>query len=367
MKTYISILIALSFLIVSCQKSTDKKAQLENLKKQRDKLTEQISKLEDELAKSDTSKADLLTVKVEAVSPHIFRHYIEVQGKIDGEDNLGVSPKTIGVITNIYVKQGDIVRAGQVLAQLDDQVLQKSLQELKTQLDFANSLYLKQKTLWDQKIGSEIQYLTAKNNKESMENRLKTLLDQIEMNKIKSPINGTVEDIPVKIGQSVAPGFTSFRVINFSTIKVLAEVAEAYASKINTGDSVLIELPDLNKTIPARVTFSSKYINPINRTFVVEVRLKPEQLDFRANMIATMKINDYKVSTTVVPVNLVQNSQQGQFVFIVGKKENKVEKRLIKTGLSYNGSIEIPEGLADGDLLIISGYQDLKPGTVVKY
>lgn len=367
MKTNILIFAVLSLMIVSCSRNTDPKKQLEKLKKERDQLTEQINKLEMEMTKKDTSKDDLLTVKVEEVKSGIFKHYIEVQGKIDGEDNLAVSSKSIGVITNIHVKQGDFVRAGQVLAQLDDQVLQKSLVELKTQLDFATSLYLKQKNLWDQKIGSEVQYLTAKNNKESLENRLKTLADQIELYKIKSPINGTVEDIPVKIGQSVSPGFSAFRVINFSTLKVVAEVAEAYGSKIKTGDSVIIVIPDLNKEIPARVTFSSKYINPTNRTFIVEVRLKPEQLEFRANMVAALKINDYKTTAIVVPINLVQNSQQEQYVYIVSKNDHKVGKKNIKTGLTYNGSVEISSGLEEGDLLITSGYQDLKPGTIVKY
>jgi len=367
MKKFISILIALSFIIIACQKDIDKKAQLEKLKKERDKLTEQINKLQDEINKADTSKVNLTQVIVSELKLQTFKHYIDVQGKVDGEDNIGVSPKTMGVITAIYVKQGQYVSVGQVLAQIDDQVIQKSLQELRTQLDFATDMYNKQKRLWDQKIGSEVQFLSAKNNKESMENRMKTLHDQIEMSKIKSPINGTVEDIPVKIGQSVAPGITTFRVINFSMLKVMAEVAEAYAPKINTGDSVIVELPDLYKEIPATVTFSSKYINPTNRTFTVEVKLNPSKIDYRANMIAGLKINDYKSKAIAIPINLIQNSQQGQYVLVVNKESNKVEKTFITTGLTYNGVAEITKGLSVGDLLITTGYLDLKEGTVVKY
>ena len=239
MKTRI-LLAFLVLTIASCGKKDDKSAQLEKLKGERDKINTEITKLEDELTKEGKGNVNTssVIVKVSTIAPQVFNHYIEVQGKIDGEDNVAVSAQAMGVIKNINVKAGQLVKKGQVLAEIDADVMFQSLSELQQQLQFATDLYNKQKSLWDKKIGSEVQYMTAKNNKESMEKRVSTLKDQIEMYKIKSPINGTVEDLPIKIGQNIAPGLVAARVINFSTVKATAEVAEAYSSKVNTNDDV---------------------------------------------------------------------------------------------------------------------------------
>lgn len=317
---------------------------------------------------SGNSAIQIKYVSVTELKPQEFNHYLEVQGKFDGDENVAVSPKSMGVITQIYVKNGEQVKKNQQLAQLDDEVLQKSMKELKSSYDLANQLYEKQKNLWDQKIGTEVQYLTAKTNKESLENRIATLNDQIDMMKIKSPIDGTVEDVPVKLGQSLAPGITAFRVINFSHIKVVAEVAEAYTAKVKTGDEVIVYVPDMNKEIKARISFASKYINPTNRTFIVEVRLEPREIDARANMIAVIKINDYKVpSTIVVSVNLVQKSLDKQFVYLVKEENNKMvaRKQTITQGMTYNGLTEIKSGLKEGDKAITVGYNDLNDGQPV--
>ena len=215
----------------------------------------------------------------------------------------------MGVVKTIYVKAGQTVKKDQVLADINADVLYQSLAEVQQQLQFATDLFNKQKSLWDKRIGSEIQFLTAKNNKESMEKRERTLKDQIDMYKIKSPINGTVEDLPLKIGQNIAPGFTAVRVINFSTIKAIAEVAETYSSKVKLNDDVLIYFPDLNKEIPSKLSFASKFINNVNRTFVVESRFSPNGDNISANMIAVVKINDYSnQAAIVIPINIIQNS-----------------------------------------------------------
>jgi membrane fusion protein, multidrug efflux system len=370
MKT--KLLVALfGLLIISCSKG-DKVAELQKLKKQRDQINSKIEQLESELQSSGiiTSDDDLENVAVSVLKPQPFNHYIEVQGRIDGDDNINVSPKMIGVVKSILVKPGDHVAAGQVMCQLDDDVLQQTMQELYTQSAFATDLFNKQKNLWSQKIGSEVQYLSAKNQKEALEKRIETLKDQIEMMKIKSPINGTVEDIPIKIGANVAPGMTAFRVLNFSKIKAVAEVAESYSSKIKTGDQVKIFMPDLNKEIAARLDFSSKFINPVNRTFLVEINLNPNEPDLRANMIAVIKINDYQNPEAItIPVNVIQNTQNSKYVFVASVENNKkvVRKRDIITGLTYNGVTEVKSGLASGDLLITSGYQDLKEGQIIKF
>jgi membrane fusion protein, multidrug efflux system len=315
------------------------------------------------------AETQLKYVSTSEIKLQEFKHYLEVQGRVDGDDNVSVSPKGVGVITQIFVNNGDHVRKGQILAQLDDAVLQNGLKELKSGLEFATDLYEKQKSLWDKKIGSEVQYLTAKNNKESLENKMATLKDQIDMMKVKSPIDGDVEDVPVKVGQSLAPGMTAFRVINFSHVKIVAEVAEAYSAKIKTGDDVIISIPDLNKEIKAKITFSSKYINPVNRTFIVEVKLNPKDIDARANLIAVIKINDYQVkSAIVIPVNYIQKSMEGQFVVLANENQPSkltAHRQKIISGMIYNGMAEIKSGLKEGDKIISAGYLDLNEGQAI--
>lgn len=359
-------------LAVACNKPADKKAQLENLKKERDKISEQIKKIETEIESQDgtASLGEVKNISVSDIKKSTFNHYIEVQGKIDGEDNIAVTPQMAGVVTAIYVKEGDVVKKGQVLAQLDNKTLLQSLQTAKTQYKLVNDLYVKQKNLWDRKIGSEVQYLTSKNNKESMEENIKTLEEQIDLARIKSPINGTVEEVPIKIGQLASPGAPSFRVVNFSRVKVVAEIAEAYSPKVKQGDNVIVYFPDFNKEIPAKINFSGRYINPVNRTFTVEVRLSGNAINFKANMITVLKINDYTAKNVfVIPMNLVQKSFDKQYVFLAKEENGKkmAYRQFITTGMNYNGQAEILNGLSEGNKLITMGYQDLNDGQSVKY
>ncbi|OFX51646.1 MAG: hypothetical protein A2046_09810 [Bacteroidetes bacterium GWA2_30_7] len=370
MKSVFSIIILVIF-FVSC-KNADKKVELEGLKKQYEELSEKIKTLEEEIAKTDSNVVqNSKFVQVNEVKTQKFEHYIEVQGKVDGDKNVAVNAQSMGVISDIFVKEGDEVSEGQVLAQIDASVLEQGIKELEASMSFVDTLYQKQKRLWEQKIGSEVQYLTAKNNKESLEKKRKTLLEQFEMSKIKSPISGTIEEIPIKIGQSIAPGFPAFRIVNFSTVKVYADVAESYSSKIKKGNNVNIFFPDFNEELSANIDFASKYISPINRTFQVEVRLtETKDIDFRANMIAVIKINDYRSdSAVVVPINLVQKSMNSTYVFLAYNDGNNIiaKKCDVEIGFIYNGLAEIKKGLKAGDKIITSGYQDLMEGQVVSY
>ena len=245
----------------------------------------------------------------------------------------------------------------------------QTLEELKTQIDFASNIYNKQKSLWDQKIGSEVQYLTAKNNKESLENKLKTLQEQINMMKITSPIDGTIEEMPIKIGQSMAPGIPAFRVVNFSKVKIMAEVAEAYSAKVSKGDSVLVSFPDINLEIKDKISFASKYINPINRTFSIEIKFNSGKNPIRANMVTVIKIADYNSpNAIIIPVNLVQSDNTGSYVYVSETINGKLvaKKRMVKQGMNYNGIVEILDGLKVGDKIITTGYQDLEEGQTIK-
>lgn len=363
-------LLAILMVFGACNRSTDKQAELDKLRAERDKLSEQIKILEAEIAGDGGATTKLKQVAVTTVTPITFRSYVEIQGKVDGDENIALSSKMAGFITSISVQQGQPVRKGQLLASFDDQVMQTSMQDLESALAFATNIYNKQKNLWDQNIGSEVQYLTAKNTKESLENKIKTLKEQLSMMRIVSPINGTIEEIPIKVGQYIAPGMTTFRVVNFSKIKVTADIAEAYSPKVNPGDSVIIFFPDFKEEVKTKLSFTSKFINPTNRTFQVECRLNPGKLQYKANMIAVVKIQDYKAENAiVVQDNLIQKTMSDRAVFVAIEKDGKkyAIKRVVKVGQSYNGLVEITEGLKAGDQLISTGYQELLDGQEVNF
>lgn len=372
MKTFNKTLILAMLVLfaIACSKSGDKKAELTSLKKERDAIEAKIRALEAELTNTENASGiKMISVLVTEAQPTEFNHYLEVQGKVDGEDNIAVSAQMAGILTSVFVKEGDAVKKGQILAQLDNNVLKQQIESVKTQLSFATSIYIKQKALWDKQIGSEIQYLTAKNNKESLEFNLATLNDQLEMTKIKSPINGTVEEVNLKVGQMASPGLPAIRVVNFSSVKVVAEVAEAYAPSIKPGNQVIVSFPDFNTEVEAKINFTSKYINPVNRTFLTEVRLGTSKVDYRANMIAVVKINDYKnPSAFVIPVSLVKDSSSGKFIYLA-KEDNgnyKAQRQIVTVGNTYNGMAEITGGIKAGDKIITTGYNSLMDGQIVK-
>jgi membrane fusion protein (multidrug efflux system) len=362
------------FALVGCgsKKTTDKKAELEQLKKEQEKVVEKITKLEKEIAAEGgggSAKKEKV-VALTAIQEMPFKHYLEIQGKVDADQNITVSAKLPGTISKILVKTGDDVKEGQVLATLDNQISYQSMQELQSSLAFANNVYQKQKNLWDQKIGSEMQFLTAKNNKESLERKMATLNEQLDMSNIKSPINGTVDDMMLKLGQTVAPGLPCVRIVNLSLLKVKAEVSENYASKIHQGNEVILHFPDINKDIHAKVNFVGKVINTLTRTFTVEVLLDPNATDLRPNMLAILKIADYSNDhALVVPVNVLQNSEEGNYVMVASVANGKsiAKKQIVSVGNTYNGVAEIKNGINKGEKIITTGYQDLDNGDIIKF
>lgn len=362
----------LAILAGCSSKEPDKKTRLEQLKKEHETLTEEIQKLEKEVAPANAVASTAVNVSTVARGP--FAHYIEVQGRIDGNENIAVNPRNQGgMVTRILVTEGATVTKGEVLAELDADVLKQQLSDMKNKLAFVTDLYNRQKTLWDQKIGSEVQYLKAKNDMETVQNGIATLDAQIKMAVITAPINGTVEDIPIKVGQLASPSspIPAFRIVNFSKAKAIADVGEAYSASVKTGDQVKIFLPDLDRELTQTVTFASKYINPTNRTFLVEAELPVSDITYRANMIAVLRIKDYfSPNAIAIPQSYIQNSRdEGQFVFLaVADNGRKVARKCpVTAGNSYNGLTEITSGLKEGDRIITSGYKDLYDGQPIEY
>jgi membrane fusion protein, multidrug efflux system len=354
-------------LAASC--SPDKQAELNKLRKEHDAIADKIKVLETELTAADTTKKDSRMVVVQEITTGPFNHFIEVQGRLDGDENVGVSAQMGGRIETIYVAVGQSVTKGQLLAKIDDAVQQQQLSQMKTNLQLLADIFEKQKNLWEQKVGSEMDYLKAKNGKENMEQQVAVLEDQIRTMQIISPVNGNVEDIAIKAGQVVAPGLPIIRVVNFSKIKVVADLAEAYAAKVSTGDKVIIYFPDINQELNASVTHSSRFINPVTRSFSVEAYIPNSLPCLKANMVAVLKINDYNVPKAIsIPVNLIQKDQNGEYVYIAKNGSPlQAKKIMVKTGQVYSGMVEITGGLTPGDKVITVGYQELEDGELVRY
>lgn len=367
MKKIFSIL-SIAILIASCGGNGDKKTQLEQLKKQQADLKEQIQKLEQELSAGDsTAKPKSKMVTVTSMEPQLFAHYIEVQAKVEGDEDVLVSAESMGAVTTISIKAGDKVSKGQVMATMDDRTIRQSMESLKSQLDLATTVYNKQKNLWDQKIGSEMQFLNAKTQKESLERQVGAIQDQWDLTRIKSPINGIVDEVKIKVGQTMAPGMPAVRVVNLNDLKVKGEVAEAYIGLVNKGNDVKIYFPDAGKEVDAKLDYSGKAINSLNRTFNVEVRLNPSMGQYHPNQVAVLKIADYKnQKAMVVPVGAVLKSSEGEYVFIADAS-GKVKRKIVKSGKVYNGNSEITEGITSGDKVVTFGYQNLVDGDLIAF
>jgi len=312
-----------------------------------------------------TTNDKIKTVEVTSVTPQLFNSYIDLQGKVDADENVTINAEMPGTVSKVNVHLGEAVNTGQVLAELDSKVIQQGMAELQNGLDLASTMFEKQKNLWEQKIGTEMQYLQAKNQKESLEKKMATLNEQLKMSKIISPINGIVDAIDVKLGEATMPGLPAIRVVNMNSLKVKGEVGESYLAKVKNGNEVVIILPDMHDTLKAKVSYAAKVISPLNRTFLVTVNLDGKK-DYSPNMVAIMKIVDYSnPRALVVPVNAIQKTEDGDFVFVAnGKKAKKVR---VKVGKIYNGNAEITEGLKEGDKFISKGYQELNEGEEIKF
>ncbi|WP_341842602.1 efflux RND transporter periplasmic adaptor subunit [Chitinophaga caseinilytica] len=356
-------------LMAACGGGEEKKAdKLVRLKTEKAKLDAEIKTLEKELKAGDSTTVKTKTVTIAQVETSTFEHFIDIQGDVDARENVAVSAQSPGIIKAILVREGQAVIKGQTLAQVDDQVMRASLAELQTQLDLATTLYNKQANLWRQKIGSEVQYLTAKSQKEALEKSMATMKDQINLTRIISPINGTVDQVIAKIGDAAAPGNPAFRVVNASNLRVLANVAEAFAGKVKTGDEVEVTFPDINYSFRTKIGFASRTIDPLSRTIRVEIPVSGNK-DLHPNMLAQIRIVDYRAKdAVVVPVNVIQYSLGKPYVLTVKGSGDKLQavRNYIEMGRTYDDKAEIKSGLEAGNKIITTGFQGLNDNDFIK-
>lgn len=372
-KLYIPILsaVVLAGVMAGCSSaSKDKQTQLAELKAQQAEIAKQISTLQAEIAKEggdSTATVKAKDVVVAELATRKFDHYVKTQGSVESEENILVSAKSMGVITHVSVREGEMVSKGQTLAQIDNTLIVRGIEEMKSQLELANTVFERQKNLWDQKIGTEVQFLQAKTNKESLEKRLASMQEQNEMSKIKAPVSGVVDELNVKVGQNIAPGMPAARVVNNSDLKITASVSEVYATQLKQGNKVIVYFPDIDKTVEAKLTFVARNIDQLSRTFAVEASLASTS-DLRPNMTAVIKIvYDTAPAALVVPINLVQNINGEKVVYVAESKgKQTIARKKVVTVEGVFDNLAQVSGLSAGDKLITVGFQGLTDGDFVK-
>lgn len=363
----------------------DKKVQLKKLEKQKEELNTKIIALQKEIAKTDTS-ADVeqkpKLVALSSIQKEVFKHYLELQGQADAKNISYITPSgQPGQIKAIYVKQGDVIHKGQLLLKLDNAVaaqnvnaIRQQLGGIKAQLDLARSVYQRQKNLWDQHIGTEVQLLQAKTNVESLENQLKavqaqvnTAQEQANQSNVYSNVNGTVDEITAHVGETFSGNPVSggyIKVVNKTDLKITVTVPENYAPKVQKGTPVIVQIPDLNQSFNSTISFISQAIGTLSRGFTAEIKV-PSGIKLRPNQIALVKILDYTSPNAIqIPLNTVQTDENGKFVLVAVKEGNKLvaRKRKVIIGELYNDKIEIKQGLQEGDQLITEGFQGIFDG-----
>ncbi|MEI6947940.1 efflux RND transporter periplasmic adaptor subunit [Paraflavisolibacter sp. H34] len=358
----------------------DKKAALEKLKGEQKELNDKITKLEGDISKLDTTakveNAKLVTIAI--LEPNAFSHFIELQGKVEAQNISYVAPPNGqgGVVKALYVKQGDVVRKGQVLARLDDQLIRQQIDPLKVQLAAAEDTYKRTKSLWDQGIGTYQQVLTAQTQVETLQKNIALIQRQASLMTVTAPNSGIADQVNVRVGE-LFTGATQLgpqiRIVNTGDLKVVTQVPENYLDRISKGSTVEIVLPEENnRTINATVSVLSPVIDPSSRTFYIEAKI-PAAAGLKANQLAKVKIKDYGNNNAVtIPVNTLQNDEKGKFVMVAAKEGDKLvaHKRTITVGELYGNALEVKSGLQSGDQLITEGFQGLYEGqkitTVVK-
>lgn len=367
----------------------DKKAEVEKLKKEQSAIADKIKLLEKEIAKSDTSAVIEDIAKLVGISPvttQNFSHYIDLQGKVDADDISYISPRLgPGQVRAIYVKKGDLVKKGQLLLKLDDAIVRQQVvaarqntETLKTQLTFAKDVFNRRNNLWKQGIGTEIELINAGTNVEAMEKQLKGAeesikiqLEQLNGSNVYSNVDGIADEVNVRVGE-IFSGFIGnlpqIKIVNTSSLKVVTEIPENYSGKVKVGSTIVVSLPDVNKTFNSTISLSGKTIDPNNRSFHIEAKL-PYDDAIRPNQIAQVKILDYTAANAItIPVNTVGTDEKGKYVYIAVIEGVKLiaRKKQIIVGELYNQFIEVKSGLSAGEQLITEGYQNIYDGQLLK-
>lgn len=339
---------------------------MNTLKQELESLNEVIGQLDDE-------QKFLLVTSIETkVAP--YEHFVSFQGTLETDKNIVMYPEIPGLLKSIKVVEGQRVKKGDVLAIISDSGLVDQLQQLEIQLTLAKTTYERQNRLWEQKIGSEMQFLQAKTQYLSLEKSIAQMKDQVAKTTITAPFDGIVDHILADVGSSLAPGMTPVvRVINLDEMKVSAQIPEIHLNNIKKAAKVAVNIPVLNKTLPAEINAVGNFINPNNRSFRVEIGLENNIGDLKPNMTVLLNINDYKNEAAIlVPSkNILEDQAGAKYVYTLERAPGqegmyKAIKTFVKTGKNSDNKTEILEGLSAGDQIVEDGIRLVKDQQLVK-
>ncbi|TYA74480.1 efflux RND transporter periplasmic adaptor subunit [Seonamhaeicola marinus] len=346
------------------QKKTELDAQAQEISNQLKQLEKEIKELDPQ------EKVPLITTF--AAKETVFNHFVELQGSVSTKQNVVIYPEYSGTLTKVYVKEGQKVSKGQTLAKIDDGGLSQQLTQLQIQTDLAKTTFERQERLWNQKIGSEIQYLQAKSAYEAQEQAVKQLKEQVGKTVVRAPFSGTIDDVITEQGTVVAPGQSMlFRIVNLRDMYIETDVPERFISSIVPGKEVEVEFPILGEKLDAKVRQAGNFINPANRTFKAEVAINNKDNKIKPNLTAKLKINDYTSEKAILIKQSIisENAEGDQYIYIIADKNDtmaKAKRVFVKTGKTQGDNIEILSGLKNGDEIIDEGARTVKDGQDVK-
>ncbi len=356
------------------KKAPNKTEELKLLKTQLGELQNKIAQLEKEVEQENIKSGKStfkFPVQLKTIQAETFNHYIEVNGVIEALKTAFISPEVSGQIKHIYVKEGDRVKKDQLLAKLNTSVIENSIKEVQTSLSLASTIFEKQQRLWDQKIGSEVEYLKAKNDKEALESKLESLKSQLDLYFVKAPFDGIIDDILQKKGEMGSPGMQIMSLINLKELYINADVSESYLPVLSKGSKVDLSFPDfpeLDRKVP--IHRIGNMIHSLNRTVNLQLKINNTKEKLKPNGLAVIRINDFSSDHAfVVPSIIVKQDINGSFLYLA-VKENKrwvSKKKYIKTGVFYEDQIMVESGLNPNDKVIVKGYNQISDGSEIKF
>ncbi len=335
-------------------------------------IADQIKQLDDKITILDTTKRIPLITTFTA-KEIVFNHFLELQGNVQTKQNLVIYPEMAGVLRRVYVKEGQQVDKGQLLASIDDGGLGQQVAQLQIQADLAKTTFERQERLWNQKIGSEIQYLQAKSNYQAQQKAVNQMQSQLEKTMVRAPFKGVIDDVITDQGSVVAPGQSQLmRIVNLDNMYIETNVPESYIANVTKNKNVQVEFPVLGKTMDAKIRQAGNFINPSNRTFKVEVAVPNKDRDIKPNLTAKLRINDYtNANAILIPQSIISENENGQqYIYVIKDKNDKdeaiAERVIIETGKTQEDVIEVLAGIQDGTEIIEEGARSVKNGQAVK-
>jgi membrane fusion protein (multidrug efflux system) len=371
MKNLLSLTL-LTFLLISCGDNKEQSIEdiiatdnLETIRQKRativtqqQEINNKIKQLDDKISELDKSKKIPL-ITTFTVQQEVFNHYLELQGSVQTKQNLVIYSEIPGILLRVYVKEGQRVSKGQLLASIDDGGMEQQVAQLQIQADLAKTTFERQERLWDKKIGSEIQYLQAKSSYEAQQKAVSQLKSQLEKSSVRAPFSGVIDDVISEQGSVVSPGQSQLmRIVNLRDMYIETDVPESYISSVSKNKDVLVEFPVLGKTMNAKIRQTGNFINPANRTFKIEIAVPNKDRAIKPNLTAKLKINDYTNENAIlIPQDIISENANGeQYIYVVKDKNGKyaiADQVIIETGKTQGDVIEVLKGLEKNDVEII--------------